>query len=206
MSRNDAGNHTRSENADAHSVDEQVEITHAMWDHGVDPAHDGIKRADIESDLGLNLSYNVRTSLKHLAEAGMVEEFAPPGPSTLVIADWRDDAIVNGEVDETAAQGIEALIEHMQDDDPADEGDASAVADGARETIRSVISAQFDYNPAVLEGFLRKGDQVDKLNEAVKAIEENEDLSKRDEYGEIAFINMPYRYRLTPEAVDLYRA
>lgn len=206
MTTKDMENRIRSEKADAHSVKEQIEIAHAMWGHGIAPTHDGLKRVDVEDELGLDLNYNVRTSLKHLAEIGVVEEFAPPGPDTLVIADWRDDGVVNGEVDEAATQGVEALIRHMQDDDPVDEGDTSAVADGVGKTIRSVVSKRFDYSPGKLETFLRQGDQVDKLTEAVKAIKEDDDLSKRDDYDEIVFINMPYRYRLTPRAVTLYRA
>lgn len=72
-------------------------------------------------------------------------------------------------------------------------------------TVRGVLSDTFDVLPDALEGYLREGDQVDKLNRAVRAIRDHDDLEARDDYGEILFRRGAYRYRLTPTAVDLYQ-
>jgi len=195
----------RGEKSNARSVGEQVEISHAMWDNSISPAHDGIKRADVEKKLSLDLEHNAKTSLKHLVDIDIVEEFQRPGPDTFVIAEWRDeDAIINGEVEEAAENGVESLIDHMHDDDPVEGDDTPAVADGAGSTIRNTVADAFDYTPAAVEEHLRTGDSLEKLNTAVEAIEEDEDLETREDYGEIVFVNPAYRYRLTSQAVQLY--
>lgn len=190
------------------SVAEQVEIAHAMWDAGIEPNHDGLKLKEIEDTLDLELEYNVDTSVKtHLTEIDLVEEFLPPGNDTLVIAEWRDEGegVVNGNVDEAVDEGIENLIDHIEEDDPASDEDTPAVADGGRVTLRQVVADRFDIRiPETVEEFLRDGDRLEKLNAAVEAIEENDEMSKRDDYGEISIINMPYRYRLTEWAVEQY--
>ncbi|WP_115891638.1 hypothetical protein [Haloferax sp. Atlit-48N] len=195
-----------TEKDNARSTEEQIGIAHAMWDHDIGPQHDGLKRADVEDRLGLDLDHKPKTSLKHLVDIDIVEEFTRPGPDTYVIAEWREgnDAFILGEVTEAAEQGVEALIEHMHEDDPIEGDDTPAVADGSGITIRSAVADAFDYEPHAVEEHLRTGDPVDKLNEAVEAIEEEEELETRSDYGEILFINQAYRYRLTQEAVQMY--
>ena len=135
----------------------------------------------------------------------MGEEFLPPGSSGYAISERRDE-IVNGRVDETAEEDIKNLIDHIQDDDPASGGDTPAVADGSGVTLRSVVAETFDLSPDGVERFLRRGDQVAKLNRAVDAIEESPEVEKRDTYGRIVFRNAAYRYRLTEKAVKLVEA
>lgn len=204
MTQANIRNYIETQKDNARSTDEQIAIAHAMWDNGVGPQHDGLKRAEIEDELNLDLSHKPKTSLKHLVDIDVVEEFTRPGPDTYVIADWRDeDAFILGEVTEAAETAIESLIDHMQDDDPVSGGTDPAVADGGV-TVRSVLSTRFDYEPQSVEEQLRIGDPVDKLNEAVDAIQETEDLETRDDYGEVVFINKAYRYRLSTTAVRLY--
>lgn len=187
------------------STDEQVDISHGMWDDDIGPAHDGLKRTEIEDELDLDLDYNAGTSLDHLVEIDMVEEFRRPGPDTLVIATWLDDGVINGDVEDTAVEGVEALIDHMQDQDMPDEGSPPVAADGAGTTIRTAVADCFDLEPEAVEDHLRTGDPVDKLNDAVEAIEdEDNDLETRDDYGSIIFVRPAYRYRLTGQAVRLY--
>lgn len=202
MTNADLEQYIRAKKARTDSIDEQVTIAHAMWDADIDPDHDGVKRADLEDELGLDLEYNVGTSLGHLEEIDVVEEFLPPGPSGYAISERLDD-IVNGEADEVAETDIERLIQHIQDDDPATDDEASAVADGAGVTMRTVVADAFDVMPEAVEQYLRKGDQVDKLNDAIDAIEDHDDVEAHDDYGKIVFRNAAYRYRLTEKAVDL---
>lgn len=204
MSKSDVREHIEAEKANARSTDELVTIAHAMWDHEIGPQHDGLKRAQIEDALSLDLDYKPKTCLKHLVDIDIVEEFTRPGPDTYVIADWRDeDAFIMGEVTEAAEGAIESLIDHMQDDDPAGGDPDTAVADGGV-TIRATLATRFDYEPRAVEENLRAGDPVDKLNEAVSTIEETDGLETRDDYGEVVFINKTYRYRLTTAAVKRY--
>ncbi len=209
MAKTHVKRHIYSRKRSTDSVAEQVEIAHAMWDAGIRPDHDGLKLKEIEDALDLELEYNVDTSVKtHLNETDLVEEFLPPGNDTLVIAEWRDEGegVVNGNVDEAIDEGIQNLNDHIQEDDPASDEDTSAVADGGRVTLRQVVADRFDIRiPETVEEFLRNGDRLEKLNAAVEVIKENDEISKRDDYGKISIINMPYRYRLTEWAVEQYK-
>lgn len=202
MTKADLERYIRARKARTDSIDEQVTIALGMWDTGLDQDHDGVKRADLEDELGLDLQYNVGTSLGHLEEIDVVDTTTPSGPSWYVISERRD-TIINGEVDETAATDIERLITDMQENDPVDDGDTSAVADGAGVTIRTVVADEFDIMPEAVERFLRKGDQVDKLNKAIDAIEAHDNVERSDDYGKIIFRGAAYRYRLTEKAVGL---
>jgi hypothetical protein len=205
MAQSHAENYIRREKQSTHSVDDQVTIAHAMWGQGKLPNDQGVKRTDLEPELGLNLDYTVKTSLRHLEEINMVEEYRQPGPDTYVIADWHDETFIMGMVDEAAEEGIEALLEHVQDDDPVSGDDTPVVADGAGMILRQVVAEEFDLKPDALEQHLRGDNKVDKLNDAVEGIEEHNEFETRDDYGEIRFVNVPYRYRLTAFAVDLYQ-
>lgn len=196
--------HIHREKGNTRSVEEQVTIAHAMWDHNLTPGNDGIKRNEVEEQLDLDLDYSPRTSLQHLVEAGIVAEFQRPGPNTYVIADWKEDGIVNGEVEDAAEEGIVALLDHIEDNDPVEGDDTPAVADGGVGVVRQVVSEAFDYEPQKVEEHLTTGDPVDKLNDAVEAIQEHEEISTRDDYGEILFLRPANRYRLSGQAVELY--
>lgn len=208
MSKEDTGRAIRSRKSSARSIDEQVEISHAMWENDILPEHDGIKANDIEDRLSLELEFTVRTSLSHLEEIDIVEEFIPPGPETLVIAEWMNGGegkVVLGEVEEAAVEGLEAL--HSDLEPTSSESGAATAADGSGVTIRSTVASEFDLVPEKVGEYLRTTDKpVKVLNRAVDAINEEEGIETSDDYGKIAFINMPYRYRLTEWAVELYEA
>lgn len=203
MTNTDLERYVRTEKSRTNSIDEQVTIAHALWNAGIGPKHDGVKRIDLEEELDLDLDYNIGTSLSHLKEIDMIETTTLAGPSWYVISERRD-TIINGEVDETAATDIERLIAHIQDDNLADESDVPAVADGAGVTVQTVVADEFDITPEAVEQFLRKGDQVEKLNKAIDAIDKHNDVDVRDDYGKIIFRAAAYRYRLSAEAVALY--
>lgn len=189
------------------STESIINLSHWLQANGIGPDHNGLKRTEIEDRVGEDLNYTVGTVLTHLTEIGLVEEFAPPGPSTLVIAEWLnggDGDIVNGEVGETAREGLQALIDDLET--VSDEDATSATAtDGSGPTKRGVVSGEFALVPEMAEDYLRTTDDpVDTLNDAVDAIEEADNVEVGDDYGKIAFINMPYRYRLTHTALGLY--
>lgn len=203
MTEEHAERYIRTEKRDTLSVGDQVKISHAMWDQNIGPNDDGLREDEIEDGLDLDLDYNVGTSLDHLVEIDVIEEVVPAGPDFYAISERLDD-VVNGRVDEVAAEDIEALIDHMQDDDPPEEEETTAVADGGRMTIRRLLAEEFDVLPDTIEHFLRRGDQVEKLNTAVEAISEHEELDKRGDYDEITFRRGAHRYRLTEEQVARY--
>jgi hypothetical protein len=204
MTRQDVERYIRTEKGNAHSVDDLVDIAHAAWDAQIDPTTEGIKTAELEGELGLQLDYGIGTCLNHLEEIELFESRVPSGPDWYVIS-VRLDKVINGDVDDVAEDDIEAVIQHMQDDDPVGRTEATAATDGARTAVRSVLSSAFDVTPSTVEQHLRGGDPVERLNTAVEEIEDHPDLTKRETYGRIIFRRGALRWRLTKRAVNLYQ-
>jgi hypothetical protein len=184
------------------SITTQIAIIHWLWMNDYGPHSDGVKRSSIEDEIGESLDHTIRISLDHLGDLGLVEEYLKRD-TTYVIAEWHPDVFIMGQVEEAAAEGIEALIDDIQDRDPADE-DTAVAADGAGISLRQVVADRFGLFPDAVEEHLRDGDPVERLNEAVDAIQESEDFEVGDGYGEVTFRNPAYRYRLTEAAQRLY--
>jgi len=198
----------RDQKANTHSVGDQVSVATALYENGIRPDHDGLTRNEIAEQLAFE--YSSRTVLNHLVDLDILQEFQPPGPSTYVISERRDQ-IINGEVEETVDEEIERLIDHMVahiDDrivpmDDGQPGDRVVIADGAGRTIRSILAEEFEVPSDDVESHLREGDRLTKLNRAVDAIEESEDIEKGDDYGRVIFRSPAYRYRLSEFGVSL---
>ncbi|WP_254763379.1 hypothetical protein [Natrinema marinum] len=182
-----------------------IEIAHGFLREGIGPAHEGIKSSDTEAELSLLLTYDPKTSLDHLQEVGLIESDPEEADDlrTFAIAEWlgTDGEIINGEVEDTAEDALEALIDHMH---ATDASDSPAIADGGV-THRGVLKDEFGIEPARIENRLRTGDPVKTLRTAVSAIQEHPGLATRGDYGMITFRYEAYRYTLTSEAVNLYR-
>jgi len=109
---------------------------------------------------------------------------------------------------EYAEQEIESLIRHMDDEiertqafeitrDSAEGGPTVAITDGAGDTIRTILAEKFRVPSEEVEEYLREGDKISRLNDAVQAIKQHDNITKGEDYGEIIFLSQPYRYRLT---------
>lgn len=211
--------YVRERKGNTHSVDDQVAVAKALYEAGIGPDREGIKRTELVERLEIDIEYRPRTILNHLVEIDLLEETAPPGPDVFAISERRDE-IVNGRVTEEAEENIEALIAHIDDElqsieleDEAAElegpqvsasAPSVALADGAGRTVRSILADAFPVDPEGVIDYLRSGDPVDRLNEAVDVIEASEEVSKSEDYGRIVFVRPAYRYRLTEEAMDLF--
>lgn len=203
MSKQHAERYIRVQKQNTRSVDEQVQISHSMWDSGIGPDADGIKKDDLVDELQVELDFNIETSIRHLTEIDDLEGNAPSGPDFYAISESRDE-IVLGRTDEVAVDDIDSIIEHVQDNDSPREGDEAAVTDGGEPTLRGILADEFDIIPTAVEQYLRVGDHVEKLNAAVEAIEDSDTVAARDDYGKIIFRRGAIRYRLTEEQVNRY--
>lgn len=198
----------RDQKRNTHSVADQVSVAIALYENGIGPDHKGLTRNEIAERLAFE--YSSRTVLNHLVDLDILEEFQPPGPSTYVISERRDQ-IINGEVEETVEEEIERLIDvmvaHMDDRivpvDDGQPGDRVVIADGVGRTIRSILAEEFDILSSDVESYLREGDRLSKLNRAVDAIEESEDIDQGNDYGRVIFRNAAYRYRLSEHGMTV---
>lgn len=207
MSKQDLSDRIRTEKQNTASVDDQIAVAHAMYDERVTPNGDEQTQRELEGLFeGLHLAYALKTCLDHLIDIEIVETVAQNGPDTYIIHERRDE-IVNGEdLEELVGIEIEALIRHIRSDDPADEGDTPAVADGGQPIVREVVSDGLNVRPESVVDYLRVGetfDRFDKLSDAIDTIEESDDVEKRDAYDKITFRRSANRYRLTETAVEV---
>lgn len=208
----------RERKNDTSSVDDQIAVAKAIYEEGIGPGHQGIKRSELLEAVDVDIEYQPRTVLVHLVEINLLEETAPPGPDVFAISE-RIDEIVTGHVTEEAEENIEALVAHIDDElhsvelgeTAAEwEGESTAatkpsvaLADGAGRTIRSILADEFGVDPERVVEYLRSGDPVDRLNAAVETIETSEEVSKSEDYGRIVFLHPAYRYRLTEKGMEL---
>lgn len=208
MSRVHAELVVRFLNGHTDSVDDQVRVLIGMDEESLGPASDGIRRRQVEDELGISLEFRARTSLRNLIQIGLIERdpASPDDLRTFVIAEWigPDGEIVNGRVAEVAEEAIEALIHQIHDTD-LPEGESGVVADGSGVPLRQVLSDGLDIPVDDVEANLRSGDLLRNLREAVQVVEEHPVVSTRDDYGMMIFRNEAYRYRLTERADTLLR-
>ena len=184
------------------SIGSQITITHYLWDEGYKPNSDGVKRSTIEDEIGSSLSHSVRTCLSHLEKVGIMEKHLKR-ESVYVIAEWHPDVFIMGQVEEAANQGITALIDDLEDYGST-KGSSAVATDGSGPTLRQIVADHFDLHPRAVEDHLKRGDPVDRLNEAVEAIQDSDHHETGDDYGEVEFRNPAYRYRLSETATSLY--
>lgn len=198
----------REKKEQSKTADEQVELVRSLVENGIGPRHEGLSCHDIREDIMESPTYSVQNLLTHLSDIGLIEKIPPSGPEIFLLSE-RIDEIINGHVDEEVERNLEELIDHMDSQlrvsstTDLQSGSPPAAADGAGETIRSLLAKEFDVPPEGVESHLRNGDRLTKLNTAVEAIENSEWTTKGDEYGKINYVRPPNRYRLTKKAIEL---
>lgn len=201
-------NYVKKRKSHVPSVDDQVKVVKTLLDADITPNKEGRTRHELADELGSELQYNIRTLLNHLVEINLVEEISPPSPTAFVISQ-RTNEIVNGEVNEEVKKNLKGLINHIDDElyvastTPNVTDTPIAVTDGAGRTIRSILAEEFNLTPEKVESYLRKGDELEKLNAAVDAIKQSDSVTKGDAYDKIIFRRQAYRYRLTQKAIEL---
>lgn len=198
----------REENAQTPTVEDQVKFVESLSNLGIGPDHEGRTRRQLEAELASQLNHPIGILLDSLVEVGLVEEIRPTGPEILAVSD-RINEIVDGHVEAEVERNLEALVDHMDGElrvsstENIQSSSPPTAADGAGESIRSLLAREFDVSPEQVESHLREGDRLSKLNAAVEAIENSEWTTKGDEYGKINYVRPPNRYRLTEKAVEL---
>lgn len=184
------------------SIESQITIAHWLRASGSGSLSDGLRQKEIEEELEDSLPHSVGTSLSHLEDIDLVDSQRQRDVA-YAIADWHPDTVVNGQVDDVATAGIEALIDELEPLNPQ-KGETGVATDGSGISLREVVADAFDLHPQAVESHLRKGESVDRLNDAVEAIEASDDHEVGDDYGEIKFRYEAYRYRLSETAQTLY--
>jgi cation transport regulator ChaB len=191
----------REENGDQPSVDDQVTVAQALYDEGILSEEEALKEdeiAELLEERGDGVEYKLRTSLDNLRDIPVIVGYFPPGSRYVPISERRDE-IVFGEVEETVHVDREALLNHIHNDDPDDEEELPLTADGRGITVREVIADDADMDPEKVEHYLRSGSrdtQRERLNNAIDAIVDSDEVTKRDDYGTVVFRHKAYRYHL----------
>lgn len=183
------------------SVDDQVTVAQALYDEGITSEEEALKKKEVKNLLderGDKLEYKLRTSLDNLQDIPVIVGYFPPGSKYIPISERRDEVIFD-EVEETVRVDREALVNHVQDDDPDEDDELLLTADGRGDIARSVIADEVEVDPENVEQYLRNGSrdtQRERLNDAIDAIIDSEEVAKRDDYGKVVFKHKAYRYYL----------
>jgi hypothetical protein len=191
----------REKNGDQPSVDDQVTVARALYDEGITTEETALKEDEIEELLeerDVDLEYKLRTCLDNLRDIPVIVGHFPPGSKYVPISERRDEIIFD-EVKETVRVDRESLIEHIHDDDPDGEDELPLTADGRGATVREVIADDADIDPEDVEYYLRSDNrdtQRERLNDAINAIVDSDEVTKRDDYGKVVFRHKAYRYHL----------
>lgn len=189
------------ENGDQPSVDDQVTVARALYDEGITTEETALKEDEITELLeerDVDLEYKLRTCLDNLRDIPVIVGHFPPGSKYVPISERRDEIIFD-EVEETVRVDRESLIEHIHDDDSDDEDELPLTADGRGATVREVVADDADIDPEYVEHYLRSGNrdtQRERLNDAIDAIVDSDEVTKRDDYGKVVFRHKAYRYHL----------
>ncbi|QZP36339.1 hypothetical protein [Halobaculum magnesiiphilum] len=176
-------------------------VAQFLYAEGITSKDEALKENEIEELLekrGIELEYKLRTCLDNLRDIPVIVGRFPPGSKYVPISERRDEVIFD-EVEETVRHDRAALIEHIHDDDPDDEDELLLTADGRGVTVREVIAADADIDPERVEEFLHSGSrdtQRERLNDAIDAILDADEVEKRDTYGKVVFRHKAYRYHL----------
>lgn len=206
MSRAEFREYIQERNTGQASVNDQKNIAVMMYEEGLVPDEDGLKRKEIIErleQLQIEHTYSVGTCLNNLRDIDIVRRWID-GPQIFIIHARRDE-IVNGEdLEELVTAEIERLIEDIRADEEAE----VPLPDGGNEqTMRIIVSDAIGVDPVDVEEKLRSGEvpkRMDKLSDALDAIEHPESkVEKGGDYDRIFFIHNPYRYSLTKKAVSL---
>lgn len=198
----------REENGRKLTVNDQVKLAKSLFDRGIGPNHEGYTCHEIEEEIASDFEHSIQVLLDHLVDLSLVKEIHPSGPEILVVSE-RINEVIDGRIEKEVERNLEELINHMDSElrvSSTEDLQASSpptAADGAGETIRSLLAKEFTVPPEQVESHLREGDQLPKLNTAVEAIEKSEWTTKGDEYGKINYVRPPNRYRLTEKAIEL---
>lgn len=206
MTKAELKEYIRDRNASQTSVTDQEKIAILMYDEGLVPSGDGLKRTEIAEkleQLQIEYSYSVGTCLSNLRDIEIIRRWIN-GPQILIIHARRDE-IVNGEdLEELVTEEIEMLINDIRAEEQAE---APLPDGGDEQTMREVVSGAIDVDPSDVEEELRSGEvpsRMDQLGEALDAVEHPESgVEKQGDYDRIFFIHNPYRYSLTKKAVSL---
>lgn len=159
--------------------------------------------ADHADALNIEFDHKIGTALSNLVDHDVLDRFRPAGPDWYVISQRTDD-IINGEFEETLRTEREALIDHIQHEDPEDEGEAHAAADGGT-PLRDVVARALGVVPDGVEDHLRGGEpreQRERLNTAVEAVEEHPHFEKQG-YDKIILKPSAYRYHFSAMVLAL---
>jgi cation transport regulator ChaB len=189
------------ENGDQPSVDDQVTVARALYDEGITTEETALKEdeiAELLEERDVHLEYKLRTCLDNLRDIPVIVGHFPPGSKYVPISERRDEIIFD-EVEETVRVDRESLIEHIHDGDPDDEDELPLTADGRGATVREVVADNADIDPEDVEHYLRSGNrdtQRERLNNAIDAIVDSDEVTKRDDYGKVVFRHKAYRYHL----------
>jgi len=216
MTAKEISAHIEQENGTHGSVESQKIIAKHLVDNGIAEHHGRERRtSEIADEVGDDIDHGVGLCLKHLGEAEVVSKHG--GNSTYIHHERTDESFFGepgGEkFRELLCTEIERLCDDLEPVECVDSSDQSTEADDETEektrraTVAEALSASgsIDVAPdpsgveAVFDATVNNVSRMERLDVAVRAIEEHDEVKKTDEYGRMGWRNAANKWTMTEE-------
>jgi hypothetical protein len=170
------------------SSNKQAEVVEYLYQQGASPNTPDPVRTRTILD---NVPSATRTVVKNTVEVGLVEEITPQGSDTFVYHERLGKTLYGGDIPPAVQEEQRRLIDDLKN----------------RAQIRKVVADALNVQQTNVVQRLKNGsvtDQMETLDNAIKAIERNQHVSKGN-YGRMGWRRASNKYRLTPKGMRLYQ-
>jgi|APHM01.1.fsa_nt_gi hypothetical protein len=216
MTRKQVLDHIEQENRSHGSVESQKTVAEYFLDNGIAEHHGRERRtSEIEDEIGQDIDHDVGLCLKHLEAAEVVSEHG--GNSTYIHHERTDEWFFGGPGGEKFTRLLRTETERLCDDlepvecvdssDRSVEGDDKTDEKTRRTTVAEALSdsGSIDVAPdpsgveAAFDTTVDDVSRMERLDVAVRAIEEHDEVEKTDEYGRMGWRNAANKWAMTEE-------
>lgn len=212
---NSLGDWIRAENEGQPSTEDQVVVGRWFFDHGITVIDDKVaKTSTVEENVDHRIGHETRTCLDNLEDIEVLVETELPGNDTYIRNHRTGENFFNPPALEFVPL-LDEEISRLVDDLRSREREPVQVADGgtdeseaeAEPTLREVAAEALDTEESDVEAALTDPDdpfeRMERFDPVVKAIKDNESVSRKRNYDAMGWRNKALRWSLSQRAAQM---
>jgi hypothetical protein len=203
----------RTENEGQDSVNDQIIVARWFLNRDITVVEDRVARtSQVQERVEHRLEHLVRTSLDNLEEIGVLAQFEPPGSGYYIRHHRSGENFYDPEAREFVPL-LEEELSRFLDDLSSRSEERLEMADGGVDdgeppkTLRGVAADAMDVGATEVESALTDPDesieQMNRFDSVVKAVKENEKVSRGRDYDEMGWRNSALRWSLSERATHM---
>lgn len=205
----------RTENEGQPSTEDQAVIGRWFFDHGITVINDKVATTStVEENVDHRIGHETRTCLDNLEDIGVLVEIELPGNDTYIRNHRTGENFFNPPAREFVPL-LNEEIHRLIDDLSSREREPLQVADGgtdeaeeeAEPTLREVAAEALETEESDVEAALTDPDdpfeRMERFDPVVKAIKDNESVSRKRNYDEMGWRNKALRWSLSQRAAHM---